>query len=305
MSLILLTGATGYVGRLLLPRLEQSGRPVRCLARRPETIAREAAPATEIVRGDVMDPEALAAALEGVDAAYYLVHSMAESGDFESLDREAATRFGEAARRAGVRRIIYLGGLGDERDALSSHLRSRHETGACLRASGVPVVELRASIVIGQGSLSFEMVRALVERLPLMICPRWVAVKTQPIAAHDLADYLIAALDLPGGAEGIFEIGGPEVVSYGDIMREYARQRGLRRLLIPVPLLTPRLSSLWLALVTPLHARVGRKLIDGVRNSTVVRSDRAARTFSFRPRGLREAIAGALETPPRFIDERR
>jgi uncharacterized protein YbjT (DUF2867 family) len=273
--------------------------------RRPEAIARLAGPGTDVLRGDVRDPEALAAALDGVRTAYYLVHSMADRGDFESIDRDAATRFGEAARRAGVRRIIYLGGLGDERDDLSPHLRSRHETGACLRASGVPVVELRASIVIGDGSLSFEMVRALVERLPVMICPRWVAVKTQPIAARDLADYLVAALDLPAGGEGIFEIGGPEVVSYGDIMREYARQRGLRRLLIPVPLLTPRLSSLWLALVTPVQARVGRKLIDGVRNSTVVRSDRAAAAFPIRPCGLREAIADALERPPRFIDERR
>jgi uncharacterized protein YbjT (DUF2867 family) len=305
MSLILLTGATGYVGRLLLPALEQSGRPVRCLARRHEALARATAPSTEIVAGDVMDPAALATALEGVHTAYYLVHSMAADGDFEALDREAATRFGEAARRAGVRRIIYLGGLGDERDTLSPHLRSRHETGSRLRAGGVPVIELRASIVIGQGSLSFEMVRALVERLPVMIGPRWVAVKTQPIAARDLQAYLIAALDLPEGVEGVFEIGGPDVVSYGDIMREYARQQGLRRLLIPVPLLTPRLSSLWLGLVTPLHARVGRKLIDGVRNSTVVRSDRASGAFAIRPRGLVEAIAAARETPDGFVDVRR
>jgi uncharacterized protein YbjT (DUF2867 family) len=301
----LLTGATGYIGRLLLPRLQQAGQPLRCLVRRPEALAGVVAPTTEVVQGDVRDPVALWAALDGVHTAYYLVHSMAGRGDFETLDREAAMRFGEAARLAGVRRIIYVGGLGDERDDLSPHLRSRHETGACLSASGVPVVELRASIVIGQGSLSFEMVRALVERLPVMVCPRWVAVKTQPIAARDLVEYLMAALELPPGAEGIYEIGGPDVVSYGDIMREYARQRGLRRLLIPVPLLTPRLSSLWLTLVTPLHARVGRKLIDGVRNSTTVRSDQAARTFGIRPLGLREAIAGALETPRRFVDVRR
>lgn len=305
MSRILLTGATGYVGRQLLPRLERTGRPVRCLARRPDALAGVAAPATEITRGDVIDPSALDAALAGVHTAYYLVHSLAAGRNFEALDRQAASRFGEAAARAGVRRIIFVGGLGDQADTLSPHLRSRHETGACLRAAGVPVVELRASMVIGAGSLSFEMVRALVERLPVMICPRWVAVQTQPIAASDLLDYLIAALDLPEGAEKVFEIGGPDIVSYGGIMREYARQRGLRRWLIPVPLLTPRLSSLWLALVTPLQARVGRQLIDGVRNSTIVRSDLAARTFPIRPSGLREAIASALETLPRYVDHRR
>jgi uncharacterized protein YbjT (DUF2867 family) len=214
---------------------------------------------------------------------------------FSALDEQAARHFGQAARAAGVRRIVYLGGLGAaDATALSEHLRSRQETGDVLRASGVPVVELRASIVIGSGGLSYEMVRALVERLPVMICPRWVQVQTQPIAIEDLVAYLVAARDLPPGAEGIYEIGGPDVVSYRDIMLEYARQRGLRRCLIPVPLLTPHLSSLWLALVTPLYARVGRKLIESLRNPTIVTSDRALKAFTVRPRPLREAIARAL-----------
>ncbi len=305
-SLILITGATGYVGGRLLAALVAAGRPVRCLVRRA---ARFDAPAgVEVVEGDCLEPDTLPPALEGVHTAYYLVHSMSAAGDFQSLDRLAAARFGAAAARAGVRRIVYLGGLGDPEDDLSPHLSSRQETGRTLGESGVPVVELRASIVIGSGSLSFEMVRALAERLPVMICPRWVAVVTQPIAIADVVSYLAAALELPPGAEGVYEIGGPDVVSYGDILREYARQRGLRRLLVSVPLLTPRLSSLWLALVTPLHARVGRKLIDGVRNATVVRSDRAARAFPVRPVGLAAAIEAALREAGarrrRFADDR-
>ncbi len=303
---ILLTGATGYVGGRLLPALVASGARVRCLVRNE---ARFEAPAgVEVVEGDCLAPDTLAPALQGVDAAYYLVHSMSAGGDFESLDRLAAAHFGAAAARAGARRIVYLGGLGDPEDDLSPHLSSRHETGRALAEGGVPVVELRASIVIGSGSLSFEMVRALADRLPVMICPRWVGVLTQPIAAADVVAYLVAALDLPRGAEGVYEIGGPDVVSYGDILREYARQRGLRRVLISVPLLTPRLSSLWLALVTPLQARVGRKLIDGVRNATVVRSDRAARAFSVRAVGLQAAVAAAIaeggRAGRRFVDDR-
>jgi uncharacterized protein YbjT (DUF2867 family) len=218
---------------------------------------------------------------------------MGATNDFATLDREAAREFGRAAREAGVRRIIYLGGLGEPNDDLSAHLKSRQETGDILRQSGVPVVEFRASIVIGSGSLSFEMVRALVERLPVLICPKWVSVAAQPIAIEDLIAYLVAALDLPEGSAAIFPIGGPDVVSYGDIMREYARQRGLRRWLISVPVLTPRLSSLWLGLVTPLYARVGRKLIDSLKNPTIVRGDNALRTFPLRPRSLCEAIARA------------
>lgn len=292
---VLVTGGTGYVGGRLIEAFERRGVPVRAMARRPDTLAPRVGPSTEVVAGDAFDRASLGRALAGIDTAYYLVHSMGATSDFAGLDRQAATNFGMAARQAGVGRIVYLGGLGDPVDDLSPHLRSRHETGEILRDSGVPVVELRASIVIGSGSLSFEMIRALVERLPVMICPRWVDIKAQPIAIDDVTAYLVAAANLPSGADGVYEIGGPDVVSYGDIMREYARQRGLRRVLVPVPLLTPHLSSLWLGLVTPLYARVGRKLIDSLRNATVVRSTRALSAFPVRPHGLAEAIARAID----------
>jgi uncharacterized protein YbjT (DUF2867 family) len=292
---VLVAGATGYVGGRLVVSLEREGTTVRCLARRPEVLAGRVAGSTDVVKADCLDPETLPPALSGVETAYYLVHSMGSDGRFATLDETAARNFGRAARAAGVRRIVYLGGLGAEDEPeLSEHLRSRQRTGEVLRASGVPVVEMRASIIVGSGSLSYEMVRALVERLPLMVCPRWVRVRTQPIAIDDVVAYLLAARDLPEAADGVYEIGGPDVVSYREIMLEYARQRGLRRWLVPVPLLTPRLSSLWLGLVTPLYARVGRKLIDSLRNPTVVTSDRAQTAFPVRPRPLRESIARAL-----------
>jgi uncharacterized protein YbjT (DUF2867 family) len=292
--IILVTGATGYVGGRLVAALERAGHRVRCLARRPETLHGRVGAGTEVMRGDCLDPASLGPAFAGVHTAYYLVHSMGATKDFAELDREAARNFGREARKAGVRRIIYLGGLGDPGDDLSPHLKSRQETGDILRDSGVSVVEFRASIVIGSGSLSFEMVRAIVERLPVLICPKWVNVAAQPIGVEDLIAYLVAALDLPEGRGGIFPIGGPDVVSYGEIMHEYARQRGLRRWFIAVPVLTPRLSSLWLGLVTPLYARVGRKLIDSLRNPTILRDDSAERTFQIRPRSLREAMARAI-----------
>ncbi len=293
-GLVLVTGATGYVGGRVVAALEHEGASVRCLARRPYALAGQVKPETEVVAADCLDAATLPPALAGVQTAYYLVHSMGSGRDFAALDEAAARNFGEAARTAGVQRIVYLGGLGASGDAkLSEHLRSRQQTGDVLRASGVPVVELRASIVIGSGSLSYEMVRALVERLPVMICPRWVQVRTQPIAVDDLVAYVLAARNLPKDAAGVYEIGGPDVVSYRDIMLEYARQRGLRRWLIAVPLLTPKLSSLWLGLVTPLYARVGRKLVESMRNATVVTSDRARTAFTIRPRPMREAIARA------------
>lgn len=301
--LILVTGATGYVGGRLLRLLEDRGERVRCLARRPEYLRGRARPATEVVGGDVLDPASLPPALRGADTAYYLVHSMGSSGPFEEKDRLGAGQFAAAAREAGLRRIIYLGGLGEDIAGLSTHLRSRHEVGTVLRSSGVPVIEFRASIILGSGSLSFEMIRALVERLPVMVTPRWVRVPAQPIAVNDVLAYLLAALDLDQDGPAIFEIGGPEAVAYGDLMREYARQRGLRRAMLPVPVLTPHLSSLWLGLVTPVYARVGRKLIDGIRNPTLVRDHSAFERFSVRPVGVRESIAQAIRFEDREFAE--
>lgn len=291
---ILLTGATGYVGGRLCPLLVAEGWRVRCMARRPEDLTERVPNDVHVVRGDVFEPESLRAALNGVQVAFYLVHSMGASGDFVERDYRAAKNFCAAAKAAGVERIIYLGGLGENAEDLSAHLKSRQEVGDTLRASGVPIIEFRASIIIGSGSFSFEMIRALVERLPVMITPRWVRVQAQPIAVDDVLAYLRAGVSLKTSGNLVFEIGGPDRVSYRDIMREYARKRGLKRLMISVPFLSPRLSSLWLGLVTPLHTRVGRKLIDSIRHSTVVRNDAAQRTFSVQPIGVSEAILQAL-----------
>jgi uncharacterized protein YbjT (DUF2867 family) len=295
-QLILLTGATGYVGGRLLEVLESSDCRLRCLARRPEYLEPRVAASTRVVKGDCLDRSTLGPALAGVDVAYYLVHSMASPGSFEAVDREAARNFGRAARASGVKRIVYLGGLGERREDLSPHLRSRHETGDLLRESGVPVIEFRASIILGSGSLSFELIRALVERLPVMVCPSWVQTRAQPIAIEDVLAYLVGALDLAATESRVFEIGGADRIGYADIMREYARQRGLRRLMLPVPVLTPRLSSLWLGLTTPVYARIGRQLIEGVRNPTVVQNEDALASFPMiRPMGLARAIERALQ----------
>ncbi len=293
--LVLVTGATGYVGGRLLPLLESREVRIRCMARRPENIAARVGEGTEIVQGDVLDAGSLASVLADVDTAYYLIHSMGAPGSFEEQDRDAAKNFAQAAHNAGVKRIIYLGGLGDDGEDLSAHLKSRHEVGELLRESGCQVIEFRASIVIGSGSLSFELVRALVQRLPVMICPKWVSVQAQPIAIEDLLEYLVEGLDWAGNDIRIFEIGGPDQVSYGEIMREYAKQRGLRRWFISVPVLTPRLSSLWLGLVTPVYARVGRKLIDSLRNPTVVKDPSSSHEFTVQPRKLSEAIKRAFQ----------
>ena len=290
---ILLAGGSGYVGGRLLRVLEETGRPLRCLARKPELLRPRVAASTEVVGGDVLDLSSLSEAMKDVHTAYYLVHSMAAGGGFEERDRLGAKNFATAAREHGTRRIIYLGGLGGS-GRLSSHLASRQEVGEILRRSGVPTIEFRASIIIGAGSLSFEMVRALVEKLPVMITPRWVRSKAQPISIEDVTAYLSKALELTHDNSYVFEIGGADQVSYRGIMQEYARQRGLRRIMIPVPVLTPWLSSLWLGLVTPIYSRVGRQLIEGVRNDTVVEDDLAMRVFDFRPKGIREAISRAL-----------
>ena len=292
---VLVTGATGYVGGLLIPLLEAQDLNLRCLARSAGTLRSRVRATTEIVRGDVLDPLSLDQALKGIQTAYYLVHLMAGSKDFEKEDRQAAANFADAAVKAGVRRIIYMGGLGDENDAgLSPHLRSRHEVGKILRQSGVETIEFRASVVIGAGSLSFELVKSLTDRLPVMICPRWLGTLTQPIAIDDMLAYLVAARDLPLGQSRVFEVGGSDVVPYGDLVREYARQKGLRRWLISVPLLTPYLSSLWLTLVTPTAFTVAKHLIEGLRNPTVVRDRKALDTFAIRPVGIHKAVERAL-----------
>jgi len=284
---VLLTGATGYIGGRLLPALLEHGARVRCLVRRPDEFA--APDRVEVAAGDVRDFGAVRRALDGVSVAYYLVHAMGAGAGFEESDRESAETFATAARDAGVERIVYLGGLG-RGEELSTHLASRQEVGRVLASTGVETIEFRASIVIGSGSASFEIVRALTERLPVMITPRWVETRTQPIAIGDVVAYLVAALELEPGEGAVFEIGGEGVATYGDVMREYARQRGLRRYLISIPLLTPRLSSLWLALVTPRHFRIGRQLVGGLSNETVVHDPAARERFSIRPRGYRKAL---------------
>lgn len=292
---ILLTGASGYVGGRLLPLLEQQPIFLRCLARNPDKLRPLVKESTEIVRGDVLDPTTLDEALQSVHTAYYLVHLMSGSHDFEKEDRRAAKNFSDAAKRAGLQRIIYLGGLGDDADPeLSPHLRSRHEVGEILRESGVETIEFRAGMVVGAGSLSYQLLKSLTDRLPVMICPLWLATPTQPIAIDDVLAYLLAAKDLPKGESRIFEIGSPDVVTYGELIREYARQQGLWRWLIFVPVLTPYLSGLWLALVTPATYEVGRHLIEGLVNPTVVRDSKAREAFSIRPLGVKEAIQRAI-----------
>ena len=292
--LILLSGATGYVGGRLLKALEAKGQRVRCLARRPEMLAPKVGPKTEVVEGNALDRASLDRALQGVEVAYYLVHSMGAGRSFEDQDRRAAKNFGHAAKLAGVKRIIYLGGLGRAEEDLSPHLRSRQEVGQILRRAQVPVLEFRASIIIGHGSVSFEMIRTLVERLPIMITPRWVKVKAQPIAIDDVLAYLVSALDIPATEYRIYEIGGADTMSYAEIMRAYARMRGIRLVMIPVPVLTPFISSLWLGLITPLYARIGRTLIESIVHSTVVRDPSALNVFGVRPIGVEEALQRAL-----------
>jgi uncharacterized protein YbjT (DUF2867 family) len=293
---ILITGGTGYVGGRLIPLLRDHSDDfqLRLMARKPEYLRARVGDDCKIVAGDVTKPETLTAALEGIDTAYYLIHSMGSGQDFEDQDRLAARNFAQAAQASGVKRIVYLGGLGEQDESLSKHLRSRHEVGEVLRESGAQVIEFRASIVIGSGSLSFELIRALVQKLPVMICPKWVSTKAQPIAIEDVQTYLINALDHEPGQSRVYEIGGPDQVSYGDLMREYSRQRGLKRLMLPVPFLSARLSSLWLGLVTPVYATIGRKLVESLKNPTVVNDNSALEAFALRPMSLESAIQRAL-----------
>jgi uncharacterized protein YbjT (DUF2867 family) len=276
MALALVTGATGYIGGRLVPELLAAGHDVRCLVRTPSKLAD--APWRDevtVVEGDVTDPATLAPAMADVDVAYYLVHSMGGPAAFDEEDRRAATCFRDAAAgdsdRRPVGRIVYLGGLGRDDDPdLSRHLRSRHEVGRVLADGPVPVTELRAAVIIGSGSASFEMLRYLVEVLPVMVTPRWVENQCQPIAIRDVLLWLVAAADAEGASE-IVEVGGPDVVTYREMMQIYAREAGLRRrLLVGVPLLTPRLSSLWVGLVTPLPADLAKPLVESLINEVVV-----------------------------------
>ena len=303
-GVVLVTGASGYVGGRLVPVLEERGVRVRCLARNPQYLAGRFCSDTEVVAGDVLDRDSLRVALEGVSTAYYLVHSMGSRANFEAQDRIGAQNFARVALQQGVRRVIYLGGLVGDRQ-LSSHLASRQEVGAILTSEGPATLEFRASIIIGSGSLSFELVRNLVNKLPIMVTPSWVRTPTQPIAIEDVIAYLIRGLDVEAEGSAVFEIGGPQQVSYGGLMREYARQIGVRRLMIPVPFLSPRLSSLWLGLVTPLYARVGKKLIDSLRNETIVRDGGARERFPVRPLNVRQAMARALEEEDREMAQTR
>ncbi len=292
-------GSTGYVGGRLIPELLAAGHDVRCLARNPDRlIGVDWRSEVEVVAADVLDQDSLDEALRGIDAVYYLVHAMGHAGDFEEADRIGAENTRTAAEKAGVSRMVYLGGLGEEDpDRLSSHLASRHEVGEVLAAGTVPVTELRAAVIIGSGSASFEMLRHLAEVLPAMICPKWVtATRCQPIAIADVLHYLVAVLDTPETIGEIFEIGGPDVLSYRDMMDRYAALAGLRRrLILPVPLLTPRLSSHWVNLVTPLPYGLARPLVDSLINDVVVSPERDIRhVLEHTPYTLDQAIERAL-----------
>ncbi len=302
---LLVTGATGYIGGHLIAPLESAGYSVRVAARSPGRLAGAVGPDTEIVRADALCTDDVRASLEGIDTAFYLVHTLGGGRDYAERDRQAAMIFAAAARDAGVRRIVYLGGLGEEAGELSEHLASRQEVGRLLSGSGVPVIEFRASIVIGSGSTSFEMIRNLVEKLPVMTTPRWVRMPAQPIAVRDVLRYLVEAVELPDDPERphrIYEIGGPDIVSYGDLLRLYGERRGLKRLVIPVPVLSPGLSGWWLYLFTPREATVGRQLAESLRHPTVVTNDAAARDFpDVEPIGVTEAFDRAFAEEDRVF----
>lgn len=295
-GVILVTGATGYIGGLLVPRLLNNGLRVRCLARNPAGLAaRPWRDEVEVAAGDVLDPGGLSEAMRGVEVAFYLVHSLGGGSDFHERDLAAAKNFGNAARDAGVPRIVYLGGLASDTAELSEHLRSRQQTGDALRQSGVPVTEFRAGVIVGPGSVSFEMIRYLTERVPVMICPRWVYTRTQPVGINEVLEYLTASIGVPESSGRIIEIGGSEVVTYGAMMTTYAEARGLKRLMIAVPVLTPRLSSYWVNLVTPIPGVIARPLIEGLRNENIVRDRSALRLFpGIQPVSYRASVERAL-----------
>ncbi len=286
---LLVAGASGFVGRRLCPALTETGHEVIAMTRNPAGYAGPGVP----VQGDVHDPDTLDTAMAGCQAAYYLVHSLSDA-DFERQDAAAASMFGEAAARAGLQRIVYLGGLGDDRDALSAHLRSRREVEKLLGSAGVPVTVVRAGIIVGHGGVSWELTRQLVEHLPVMITPRWVATRTQPIAVDDVVRYLLGILALPAAAGQVFEAGGPEVLQYVTMLRRAAALQGRRVPIIPVPLLTPRLSSLWLTLVTDVDTATGRALVDSMTNEVIVRDQSIRELIPFDLMTYDDAVRKAL-----------
>ncbi|MDI9641701.1 SDR family oxidoreductase [Kamptonema cortianum] len=297
---VFLTGATGYIGGRLAPRLLESGHSIRCITRSASKLksrpwANESG--VEIVEGDVGDATSLSQCISGCDVAYYLVHSMEASvGDYQSKDYQLAKSFGEACAKANVKRIIYLGGLGETGDNLSKHLQSRREVESALKESGVPVTVLRAAMIIGSGSASFEILRYLVERLPIMITPRWVKTKSQPIAIRDVLYYLVECLRVPATTGRTIDIGGADILSYAEMMQIMAKALGLRsRLIIPVPVLTPKLSSLWIHLVTPLDASIARPLAEGLRNEVICRNDDAQKLMPHTCLSVEQAIKLSLE----------
>ncbi|MGZ4723150.1 MAG: SDR family oxidoreductase [Ilumatobacteraceae bacterium] len=290
---VLVTGATGYIGGRLVPRLVERGHQVRCIARDPNRLSGRGWDRVEIIGGDLGDRDAVCQALQGIDVAYYLVHSMASEKTFRERDLEMATIFGEEARRAGVQRIIYLGGLGDPESVRSKHLVSRQEVGRALAAAGVPTVEFRAAVIVGSGSVSFEMLRALTERLSIMITPRWVETRCQPISVRDVLDYLMEALEHPE-AQGIYEIGGRDVLTYREMMLTYAHMRGLHRVIRSLPVPRPQLSSRFVDLFTPIPYRLADPLIESLRTEMVVNNDRARHQFRVEPMGYTEALTRAL-----------
>jgi uncharacterized protein YbjT (DUF2867 family) len=291
---VLVTGATGFVGSHLTRALVEDGHDVKAMTRRPDDYEGAGDP----VEGDVFAPETLKGALRGVDAAYYLVHSL-DDKDFERKDAEAASAFGEAAAEAGVGQIIYLGGLGVDDERLSPHLRSRRQVESLLGEAGVPVTVLRAAIVVGHGGISWEITRQLVKNLPAMVAPHWVGTKTQPIALRDVIRYLVGVLDNDEAKGRVFEVGGPEVLTYRDMLRRASKiQNGRDVPIVVVPVLTPDLSSRWLALVTDVDSKTGRNLIESMDNEVVVQDDSIRQVVPFEPLGyddmVREALADRL-----------